>query len=231
MRLLCLALLLPTAGCALRPAPQEAGSPQPIRILILGDSISIGYTPFVREMLAGQATVARPMAGNGERAENCAGTNYGQDHIARWLNLEGGGFDVVHFNFGLHDLKHVHPETGKNSNDPDHPHQAELESYSAQLRAIAEQLQTSGAGLIFATTTPVPAGGVQPYRDPEDVLRYNAAAIKIMGELGIGVNDLYSFALARLGEIQRPVNVHFTEAGSRALAGQVVAAVRVTARR
>ena len=52
-----------------------------------------------------------------------------------------------------------------------------------------------------------------------------------MGELGIGVNDLYSFALARLGEIQRPVNVHFTEAGSRALAGQVVAAVRVTARR
>ena len=122
MRLLCLALLLPTAGCALRPAPQEAGSPQPIRILILGDSISIGYTPFVREMLAGQATVARPMAGNGERAENCAGTNYGQDHIARWLDLEGGGFDVVHFNFGLHDLKHVHPETGKNSNDPDHPH-------------------------------------------------------------------------------------------------------------
>lgn len=44
-----------------------------------------------------------------------------------------------------------------------------------------------------------------------------------MKELGIEVNDLYELALPKLKEIQRPVNVHFTEAGY-ALLGERVAA-------
>lgn len=214
-------------------SPDTPGPPasEPARVLILGDSISIGYTPFVREILAGMATVVRPTVANGDKAENCAGTNYGKDQIARWLQLEGGAFDVIHFNFGLHDLKHVDPETGKNSNDPIHPHQAKLKNYTAQLRSIAQELQTSGAQLIFATTTPVPKGNVRPFRDPEDVVKYNAAAWGIMSELGIPINDLYGFALPRLAEIQQPANVHFTPEGSRLLAERVVHGVRVLTER
>ena len=227
MRLSYLLPLLALLGCSGRPTPAASLPSAPHRVLILGDSISIGYTPFVREMLADTATVVRPMVANGGKAENCAGTNYGKDQIERWLQLEGGAFDVIHFNFGLHDLKHINPQTGNNSNDPIHPHQAKLRNYTAQLRSITQELQASGAQLIFATTTPVPDGDLRPFRDPEDVVRYNAAAWGVMSDLGIPINDLYNFALPRLAEIQHPANVHFTSEGSRLLAERVAQGIRV----
>jgi acyl-CoA thioesterase-1 len=203
---------------------REGGRRRP-RVLLLGDSISIGYTPFVQEMLRDEAVVIRPMV-NAKRPENCQGTNHGVRHLDRWLALEGGRWDVIHFNFGLHDIKRVHPETGKASSDPSHPRQAPPERYEKQLREIVVKLERTGARLIFATTTPVPPGGVRPHRDVEDPERYNELATKIMREKGVAVNDLYRFARGRLKDIQRPVNVHFTPAGSRALAAQVVDHIR-----
>lgn len=197
--------------------------PKP-RVLLLGDSISIGYTKPVQQKLADEAIVIRPM--RGERAENCSGTTYGVDQIERWLQLGNGKWDVIHFNFGLHDLKRVDPDTAAASTDPTHPRQAEPEVYEKHLRSIVKQLKTSGSKLIFATTTPVPEGDLNPHRDVNDVARYNAIAQKIMEEEGVAINDLYSFALPRLKEIQRPANVHFTPAGSAALAERVVTSIR-----
>lgn len=216
-----LALVL-SAACRATPAPLEP----PIRVLLLGDSISIGYTPVVEELLAGEAFVVRPRNANGG-AENCAGTTKGVAHVDRWLALEGGGWDVIHFNFGLHDLKHVVPGTGRNSNDPDHPHQASPEEYRAQLAEIVGRLEETGARLIFATTTPVPSGGVKPFRDPEDVVRYNAAAREVVGDAA--VNDLYAFVLPRMEELGRPADVHFEPEGSRALGEEVARAIRAAA--
>lgn len=192
-------------------------------VLILGDSISIGYTPFVQEMLKDQAVVIRPT--KGERPENCAGTTFGVENVQRWLELGDGQWDVIHFNFGLHDLKCVDPTSGAPSSDPNHPRQADPEKYAEQLRAIVAELKKTGAVLIFATTTPVPEGKVSPHRNPEDVERYNVIAKEIMDENEIAINDLYAFALPKLKEIQRPVNVHFTDEGSKLLAEQVVQAI------
>jgi len=216
-----LALSLGSVACT---APSARTVSEPFRVLLLGDSISIGYDQPVRKLLVGRATVVRPTLENG-KAENCAGTTKGVEHIERWLAIGGGGWDVIHFNFGLHDLKRVHPETGRGSNRADHPPQAGLTVYVSQLLQITNRLKDTGARIIFATTTPVPAGGVRPHRDPEDVLRYNSAAVDVMNALEIPVNDLYAFALPRLDAIQRPVNVHFTEEGSRALGEQVVRAL------
>ena len=115
-----LLLALALSGCASAP---EAPTPleEPFRVLLLGDSISMGYTPFVQEQMAGRALVVRPMGING-RPENCEGTNKAVEELERWLAIDGGNFDVIHFNFGLHDLKRVWPEDSRNSNDPDHPH-------------------------------------------------------------------------------------------------------------
>jgi lysophospholipase L1-like esterase len=203
----------------------DGGSPLP-RVLLLGDSISIGYTPFVQQMLNGKAVVMRPMAANGQRAENCAGTTNGVRHVDRWLKIDGGRWDVIHFNFGLHDLKRVMPDSGKNSNDPTDPRQAEPDAYERQLREIAAKLKASGATLIFCTTTPVPEGGVTPHRDVEDSQRYNAIGRRIAAEFGAGINDLWAVAQPRLKEIQQPVNVHFTRDGSEFLARHVVKAIR-----
>ena len=184
------------------------------RVLIIGDSISMGYHATVKNLLASEARVIRP-------PENCAGTNRGVKKIANWVKLRGGKFDVIHFNFGLHDLKHVHPETGANSPKPEDPPQATIERYGRQLREIVAALKTTGAKLIFATTTPVPEG-VRPFRDPQDPGRYNSVALKIMKENGIVVNDLFAFCESR-DDLQRPKDVHFKPVGSKAM-GEVVAA-------
>lgn len=206
------------------------GNPGPRHVLILGDSISIGYTKTVQEILGPDFKVVRPMHKDGKRMENCAGTTNGVSAIDRWLALDGGDWDVIHFNFGLHDIKRVNPKTRKNSNDPNHPNQADLTTYCDQLTRITDRLNTTGAQLVFATTTPVPQGALRPHRDPSDVPLYNAAACNIMKSAGIAIDGLYAYALPQLSEIQKPANVHFTNEGSKALAEQVAKAIQATTR-
>lgn len=200
---------------------EEPGLP---RVLLLGDSISIGYWPTVRDELDGQALVIRPM-NTTTRPENCQGTTYGVANIDRWLRLAGGNWDIIHFNFGLHDLKHVDPETGRNSNRPDDPPQADLETYERQLRTIVDRLRATNARLIWATTTPVPEG-VRPFRPIDAPQKYNAVAARIMEQHEIPTNDLFRLASERLDEIQRPRDVHFTPEGSRFLGRHVADVIR-----
>ncbi len=165
------------------------------------------------------AVVSRPMLSDG-RAENCEGTTNGVKNIRRWLG--DTKWDLIHFNFGLHDLKHVDPETGKNSNSPTDPLQAEIKQYKNNLKQIVEELKRTGSDLIFATTTPYPDEVTNPLRDPGMSEKYNSVAIKIMNRNNIDINDLYTFAKPRLQEIQLPNNVHFTEEGYRALGRKVI---------
>ncbi len=214
---------------ARRPRENPAYQPLP-RVLLLGDSISMGYHADVCAILRGEADVFRPMR-DANDAENCAGTDHGVQRLDAWLAAHGGKWDVIHFNFGLHDLKHVHPETGANSNDPAHPHQSPPDEYAAQLTSIVQKLEATGARLVFATTTPVPEARVRPFRRPADVEVFNQRATAVMTARGIPIDDLYSCAFARLGELQRPDDVHFTKAGSRALAEEVAKSVREALRR
>ncbi|MCA1964542.1 MAG: SGNH/GDSL hydrolase family protein [Prosthecobacter sp.] len=202
-----------------------ADSPAPKRLLILGDSISIGYTPIVQKMLLGEMAVLRPM--RGERPENCSGTTFGLPNIERWLQIDGGKWDVIHFNWGLHDLKHMKADGKTASDSAEDPPQVTVEVYEKQLREIVAKLKTSGAKLIFATTTPVPDEPMKVYRSNADVIRYNEAALRVMKENDVIVNDLYSLVRPRMKELQiQPANVHFTPAGSEVLATAVVKAVR-----
>lgn len=193
-------------------------------VLIIGDSISIGYTLQVRELLQGKANVFRPMGRNGNRRENCVGTINGVANIDRWLAVQK--WDVIHFNWGLHDLKHV-KLAGKNekSNDPNDPTQATLEEYTENMKALVAKLKATGARLIFATTTPIAPRTLNPLRTPEAPVRYNAAALEIMKANDIRVNDLHAFCLPNLKEWQLPRNCHFKPVGSRAIAAQVAAVI------
>lgn len=51
--------------------------------------------------------------------------------------------------------------------------------------------------------------------------KYNKVAVRIMNKNGIQINNLHAFVVPRMSEIQKPHNVHFTEAGSKALAEKV----------
>ena len=171
------------------------------RVLLLGDSISMGYTLPVRQLLAGKANVHRPPV-------NCGPTKRGLAQLDKWLG--DGKWDVIHFNFGLHDLR---LDDGK--------HQVPLPDYETNLRTIVQRLQKTGAKLIWATTTPVPDAEVNPPRRSADVIAYNAAAAKIMTESGIAIDDLYALVKPRLEELQLPANVHYTLPGYNVLGHQV----------
>jgi lysophospholipase L1-like esterase len=175
------------------------------RILLIGDSISIGYTVPTRKLLAGKANVHRN-EGNGGPTDN------GTKNINKWLG--DGKWDVIHFNFGLHDIK---LGTGK--------HQVAIDDYEKNLRELIKTMKTTKAKLVFATTTPVPEGKLNPPRKNADVIEYNKIAKKVMDENGVAVNDLYAFALPQLEKIQLKANVHFSEKGSEVLAARVVAAI------
>ncbi len=207
------------------PPPPPEVKPGAPRVLIIGDSISIGYWKHVRELLAPDAAVFRPLNSRGG-AENCQGTNNGVGRLDAWLKANGGKWDLIHFNFGLHDLKRVHPETGKNSANESHPHQAPPERYARQLEAMVKRLKKTGAKLMFATTTPVPEGAVRPYRAVGDAVRYNAIAEDIMDRHQLLTNDLYLFAYQRLDKIQRPADVHFTPDGSKVLGREVARRIK-----
>ena len=85
-------------------------------MLIIGDSISGGYFPFVKEMLKGKAMLARPEQMNEEgRPTSCEGTTMGVANIDAWIG--NTKWDIIHFNFGLHDMKHIKPGTNQNSNN------------------------------------------------------------------------------------------------------------------
>jgi acyl-CoA thioesterase-1 len=189
---------------AFTPVTDETGLP---RVLLIGDSISIGYTVAVRKELAGKANVHRI-------PENGGDTVNGLKKIEGWLG--SSHWDVIHFNWGAHELR-VTPEGGR---------QVPIETYEKNLAVLVARLKTTGARLIWATTTPVPEGKLNPPREPVDVEKYNAVAKRVMEANGITTNDLYAVALPRLSEIQLPINVHFNNAGWELLGRQVAATIR-----
>lgn len=194
-------------GCA--AADPSTKQNRPAKVLIIGDSISIGYFEPAKQLLAGKAEVYH-------NAGNAGHTRNGLAQLDAWLG--GTPWDVIHFNQGLHDLKYV--DAKGTLVPPDQGTQVmSVDEYARNLEQIVKRLKQTRARLIFATTTPVPDGAAGRLRG--DVERYNRAALAIMKRHGVRVNDLYAFALPRLGSIQQPSNVHFTEAGSRLLAQQV----------
>jgi len=130
--------------------------------------------------------------------------------LQRWLGKQK--WDVIHFNFGLHDIKRVNGPAPNVLPD----------EYERNLREIVRQLKQTGARLIWASTTPAPFAKMRPTRYPDNVAWYNQIAAKVMKENHVEIDDLYGFVLPREKEIQRPSNVHYTDAGYPALAKKVV---------
>jgi len=193
-------------------------------VLILGDSISIGYTRPVRDLLDGKANVVRPMSAGGRRVVNCGSTVVGLAELEKWLGNQH--WDVIHFNWGLHDLCYRHPDSkvqGKRDK-VNGTIAVPLADYKKNLEDLVKRLKKTGATLVWCSTTPVPEG-CSPPRTNDDTIAYNAVAKKIMEENEIAIDDLYAFALPQLEKIQREANVHFTPEGSAVLAEQVAAAI------
>jgi len=181
-------------------------------ILLVGDSISMGYTVDVRQMLEGSANVYR-IIGNGGDTERFL-TNY-----QRYLG-QGTTWDLIHFNWGLHDLVRADGRTYDSTKSP----RRTTEEYATNLEKCVGILESTGAHLIWASTTPVPEGSIG--RVPGDEVERNKAAEAVMKKHHIEINDLYTLMKAHPEHHAGPGNVHFTGAGSHLMAKQIVEAVQ-----
>ena len=184
------------------------------RILIIGDSISIGYAPYVVEMFQGRAEVIHNKG-------NAQHTGIGLEKIDTWLGDEL--WDVIHFNWGLWDLCYRHPESPNQGNRDKERGTltTTLETYEANLEKLVRRLKQTGAKLIWANTSFVPEGEFG--RIHGDELNYNAVAAKVMSLHGIPTNDLRSLTASFDPALFRaPGDVHYIPTGSQILGTQVV---------
>lgn len=186
----------------------EPGLP---RVLLIGDSISMGYTLDVRAMLKGKANVHR-IPTNGGHTKN------GLTYLKDWLGASK--WDVIHFNWGLHDLKYLAADnkTLVDSKAPGAKQQVPLAEYEKNLTALVEQLKATGAKLIWCKTTPVPQGA--DGRVEGDEVKYNEAADRVMKAAGVVTDDLWTRSNTKK-EGQLPANVHYSPEGYKYLGEQV----------
>ncbi len=167
------------------------------RVLLIGDSISRGYTLATRKALMGVANLHRA-------PENCGPTANGLKKLPIWLGQ--GRLDIIHFNFGIHDRK------------------TPLADYEQRLDAIAAKLKATGARVIWASTTPVAEGGMKDATDA-DLIARNEVAARVMQKHDILINDLYQWIQPDLAKFQNPQDVHFSAAGYDRLAEKVALSI------
>jgi alpha-L-arabinofuranosidase len=197
-----------------KDAPLKAQLP---RVLIIGDSISLGYTPGVVELLEGEADVVHHK-GNKSHGPNAGPTMRGIENIDQWLGSTK--WDVIHFNWGLWDMYGWHYE--KVDRSP--------AAYAKRLDTLVHRLKQTGARLIWAATTPVcpEAEALCKVKvDPATERQYLDAAAQVMKKHNVRVNDLHGFMVSMRAKYAIADNdVHYTKEGSRKLAEQVAKHIR-----
>lgn len=189
---------------SLVPVEDTPGLP---RVLLIGDSISMGYTLPVRARLSGVANVHRPPT-------NCGSSHAGVLNLNKWLG--DGKWDVIHFNWGMHDLKYL--ASGR-QNVP-------ISEYEKNLRELVARMRETGAALIFATTTPLPNDTTGLYkRNAGEEIKYNEVAVQVMKDNNVEVDDLHAVAEPQIEKIHSRDGLHFNAEGCRVLANQVAASI------
>lgn len=175
------------------------------KVLLLGDSIRMGYDSIVKELLKDKCEVIYEDEDNGRFT---AYTLWQANQLFKAY----GKFDVVHWNNGYWDMNR------------EYPMQEELfstEEYSQMLRRIIKLCKANSEHIIFATTLPVGAANDRHIYDNDDVIRYNDAAKKVMQEEGVELNDLYSLMYEQKDFCKCEDTLHLTEEGYNLCAKQI----------
>jgi acyl-CoA thioesterase-1 len=215
--LLVLLAFLCKAASAERPRQelvQVEEDPKLPRVLLIGDSISMGYTLPLRALLKGKANLQHA-------TENCLSSRNIAAKIDQYLGDRS--WDVIVFNCGIHDLTYrdaernfLFPEKGGKIDVP-------LDQYRENLEKIVTRLEKSEATLIWCTTSPV--GEHVGHRLPADVAKYNAAAKTVLETHKIQIADPYRRSTS-LDQPELTVDgVHFTRKGYRQIADKLAPVV------
>ncbi len=182
-------------------------------LLLLGDSIRMGYDKSVKKTLEGKAHVIFP-------EENCRFASYLLRYFHEYLGeVEGEEIDVIHWNAGLWDCLRLFEE------EPHTP----IEVYAYYIERICIRIKKlcPNARVIFATSTSVLSEKMSKNfkRYNEDVVAYNEVALKIVNKYGFQINDLYALSVTLPEEVHSDAVHYYTPAGTEAFTNQVLSFV------
>ena len=179
-------------------------------ILLIGDSIRMGYDKAVQKSLESVADVYFP-------DENCRFASYVLRYLHEYINLvPDGKVDVIHWNAGLWDCLRMFEE------EPHTP----LEIYTYYIDRICARIKKNSpeAKVIFATSTAVMSEkmGINFKRYNEEIEVYNNAAVDVVKKYGFEVNDLYAVSTTLPEEAHSDPVHYYTTIGTEAFANQVI---------
>jgi hypothetical protein len=172
-------------------------------ILIIGDSISIGYAPYVESGLPNYDVVHNPC--------NAMTTFWTITQIDYWL-AGRPTFEAITFNNGLWDISSWVQTTDA--------------EYIDNLHTIAKKVKAKTSKPLFILSTQILPG--TPYRWDGDVVHKNALAVTVMNNEGIPVLDLYSVSATIPFDHVSPIDPHYTQAGYSILGQAVLGALSTT---
>lgn len=172
-------------------------------LLVIGDSISMGYTPYVADGLSSLMSVHHP-------DDNCRYSAYTLLHIDEWVKEQKP--TVITWNNGIWDCA-----TSTASTE---------DEYESNLRAIAEKLMLTGAKIYFVTTTDINEDTAARGYIPGCEIKRNEIAKRVMAELQISVIDLNATALTIQELHGSSDDVHFTSQGYKILGEEIVTKIK-----
>ncbi len=179
-------------------------------VLLIGDSIRMGYDKAVKATLDGIANVYYP-------EENCRFAAY----VLRYLHeykalLNGEEVDILHWNAGLWDNLRL---LGEDVHTP-------IDIYRYYIDRICARIQKvfPNATVIFATSTQVLSEKMSAdfKRYNEEIEEYNKAASEIAARYGFAINDLYAVSAALPEEAHSDPVHYYTPMGTEVLTNQVL---------
>ena len=182
-------------------------------LLLIGDSIRMGYDKAVQKTLEGKANVYFP-------AENCRFASY----VLRYLHeykalMNNEKVDVIHWNAGLWDCLRLFEE------EPHTP----IEVYAYYIDRICVRIKKlfPNAKVIFATSTAVLSEKMSKdfKRYNEEIEAYNQAAVEVVKKHGFAINDLYAISTSLTEDAHSDPVHYYTAAGTKAFTNQVLSYV------
>lgn len=179
-------------------------------VLLVGDSIRIGYDKAVRKTLEGRANVFFT-------EDNCRFASYVLRYIHEYIDMvKDGKVDVIHWNAGLWDCLRLLGE------EPHTP----IEFYKYYLDRICTRIVKlcPDAKVIFATSTAVQSEKMKENfkRYNEEIEEYNKAAIEVVTKYGFMVNDLYKISVSLPDEAHSDAVHYYTPIGTEAFTNAVL---------
>lgn len=184
------------------------------KIVLMGDSIRMGYDKYVKEAFEGTAEVYYP-------SENCRFAEYMLRYAHVWKENDKwpDDIDLVHWNAGLWDVLELFDDGPLTS----------ISYYAECISRINKRIRMlyPNAKIVFATSTPVLEDkyGEGAKRHNATIKEYNDAAVAALASSDTVINDLYSLAIDFPEEYHSDVTHYSTDKGREYIGGRVISVI------